>query len=316
MRARLWLKRFWIELRRFLLIVIGTLIVAIGYVVFQIPFNIAAGGVSGIGIIVNHFTGFSVAAFYLLVNLPLFVLGFFALGGWRFLVNTVIAVLLFTAATEAIQIYLPLFIGTQPITTDPLLSAIFAGLIGGVGEGLVFAAGATVGGTGIIQNNLNNDGRVAPGNSIGTLTVANAYTQSSRGLLEIEINNAGTTPGVNVDHLVTDVANLGGTVHVVAAPGRYATGTQYDFLSANTINGTFEGITDNLAFLDAVLGYTASSAYFTLIDVHDYVVFADSYNTYNVGVYLDEISNGATGDLATLIDELDLVTNAEASYAL
>ena len=150
MRARLWLKRFWIELRRFLLIVIGTLIVAIGYVVFQVPFNIAAGGVSGIGIIVNHFTGFSVAAFYLLVNLPLFILGFFALGGWRFLVNTVIAVLLFTAAIEAIQIYLPLFVGTNAITTDPLLSAIFAGLIGGVGEGLVFAAGATIGGTSIV----------------------------------------------------------------------------------------------------------------------------------------------------------------------
>src|SRR4249920_3949834 len=131
MRAWPWLPRFWMELRRFLLLLLGTQIGAIGYAVFQVPYNIAAGGISGIGIIVNHFTGFSVAAFYLLVNLPLFVLGFFTLGGWRFLVNTVISVLLFTAATAAIQLYLPTVLGSQPITANPLLAAIFAGLIGG-----------------------------------------------------------------------------------------------------------------------------------------------------------------------------------------
>src|SRR3954469_11357741 len=98
MRAWPRLPRFWMELRRFLLLLLGTLVAAFGYAVFQVPYNIAAGGVSGVGIIVNHFTGFSVSAFYLLVNLPLFVLGFFPLGGWRFLVNTVIAVVLFSFA--------------------------------------------------------------------------------------------------------------------------------------------------------------------------------------------------------------------------
>src|SRR5262245_32412067 len=144
-----WLPRFWMELRRFILLILGALIAAIGYAVFQVPFHIAAGGVSGIGIIVNHFTGFSVAAFYFLVNIPLLVLGYFMLGGWRFLVNTVIAVVFFTVATEAIGRGLPIWIGANPITTDPLLAAVYAGLIGGIGEGFVFAAGASTGGTGI-----------------------------------------------------------------------------------------------------------------------------------------------------------------------
>ena len=150
MKRRPWLIRLWRELRRYLLLLIGTTIAAIGYAVFQVPYNIAAGGVSGIGIIVNHFTGFSVAAFYLIANLPLFVLGYFMLGGWRFLLKTVISVLLFTAATEAIQLYLPNLLGAAAITADPLLSAIFAGLIGGIGAGFVFAAGATLGGTDIV----------------------------------------------------------------------------------------------------------------------------------------------------------------------
>lgn len=150
MRRRPWKIRLWVEVRRYFLLLIGTIIAAIGYAVFQVPYNIAAGGVSGIGIIVNHFTGFSVGVFYLLANLPLFVLGFFMLGGWRFLIRTVISVLIFTTATEAIQLYLPNLLGAAAITANPLLSAIFAGLIGGIGAGFVFAAGATLGGTDIL----------------------------------------------------------------------------------------------------------------------------------------------------------------------
>jgi uncharacterized membrane-anchored protein YitT (DUF2179 family) len=142
--------RVWDEFRRFTLLALGALISAAGYALFQVPHNIAAGGVSGIGIIVNHYTGFSVSLFYFLVNIPLLVLGFFMLGGWRFLFNTLLAVLLFTGATEAAVRYLPPYMNTLPITNNVLLSAVYAGLIGGIGTGFVFAAGATLGGTDIL----------------------------------------------------------------------------------------------------------------------------------------------------------------------
>ncbi|RIK57084.1 MAG: YitT family protein [Chloroflexi bacterium] len=142
--------RIWAEIRRWVLLIAGTLIAAAGYAIFQVPYDIAAGGLSGIGIIVNHFTGFSVAAFYLLVNIPLLVLGFFQLGGWRFLFSTILAVVLFSAATEYAILFLPLYFGPGPLTRDVLLSAIYAGLIGGIGGGLVYAAGATLGGTAIL----------------------------------------------------------------------------------------------------------------------------------------------------------------------
>jgi len=143
-------RKVWAELRRAALLIIGTLIAAIGYAVFQVPHNIAAGGVSGIGILVNHFTGFSLAAFFFVANIPLLILGFIFLGGWRFLVSTLASVAIFSAATEAIVRYLPLVLSAAPITQDVLLSAIFAGLIGGIGAGFVYASGATTGGTDII----------------------------------------------------------------------------------------------------------------------------------------------------------------------
>lgn len=143
-------KRLWQELRRFVLLVVGTLVTALAFSVFQEPYNLAAGGVSGIGLIVNTFTGWSVASFYFITNIPLLVLGFFYLGRWRFLVNTVIAVFIFSGAIEFFTRYLPGYLDQWPLTNNLLLSAIYAGLVGGIGEGLIYAAGATTGGTAII----------------------------------------------------------------------------------------------------------------------------------------------------------------------
>ncbi len=140
----------WRELQIFLLVLIGTTIEAFAFSVFQVPYNLAAGGVSGIGLIVHYFSGFSVSAFYLLINIPLLVLGFFYLGRWRFLVNTIVAVTIFSVAIEVFNRYLPTRLENYPLTDNILLSAIYAGLVGGIGGGLVYAAGATMGGTAII----------------------------------------------------------------------------------------------------------------------------------------------------------------------
>lgn len=138
------------ELWRLLLIVIGAVLAGAGFSLFQVPYNIAAGGVSGIAILINHFTGWPIATMYLIMNIPLFVVGFFYLGRWRFLFSTALAVLLFTVTTGFFDQYLPTLLPEWPITDNILLSAIYAGLVGGIGGGLLYLAGATLGGTAII----------------------------------------------------------------------------------------------------------------------------------------------------------------------
>ena len=140
----------WKELRRLVLLSLGVFISALGYSLFQVPYDLAAGGVSGIGIIVNQFTGFSPSYFYLIANVPLLFIGYWALGGWRFLYRTILAVLGFTLGTELAIQYMPAYLGIWPLTDNMLLSAIYAGLVGGVGGGLIYAAGGTLGGTAII----------------------------------------------------------------------------------------------------------------------------------------------------------------------
>jgi uncharacterized membrane-anchored protein YitT (DUF2179 family) len=136
--------------RTLILLVLGAVLSAVGYAVFQVPYNIAAGGVSGVAILVNHFTGWSEATFYLVANIPLFVLGYFFLGRWRFLWGTALVVLLFSVTTQWLEVNLPQYLASYPITDNVLLSAIWAGLVGGIGGGLVYWAGATLGGTAIV----------------------------------------------------------------------------------------------------------------------------------------------------------------------
>jgi uncharacterized membrane-anchored protein YitT (DUF2179 family) len=136
--------------QQLVLLTIGTGIAALGYSLFQVPHNIAAGGLGGISIIINHFTGWPVGTLYLVMNLPLLILGFFYLGRWRFVTQTMLAAVLFSVATNFFVVYLPQILDQYPLSEDLLLSAVYAGLVGGVGAGLVYRAGATMGGTGII----------------------------------------------------------------------------------------------------------------------------------------------------------------------
>lgn len=71
---------FWIEVKNYLFILIGSAIVAIGFNTLLLPNQIAAGGVSGISTIMQSF-GFEAAYVQWGLNIPLFIAGFYLLGG-------------------------------------------------------------------------------------------------------------------------------------------------------------------------------------------------------------------------------------------
>jgi uncharacterized membrane-anchored protein YitT (DUF2179 family) len=141
----------WRTIQRLLLVIGGSIIGAFGYSLFLIPFNLAAGGLTGIGIIINYLTGWPAGATLFVLNLPLLVLGFFYLGRWRFVRYTLLAALVFSVATDLFIWYLPQVLGAPSITTDLLLAAIYAAIVTGIGSGLVYRAGANPGGTAILS---------------------------------------------------------------------------------------------------------------------------------------------------------------------
>ncbi len=139
----------WRMFRRQAQIAFGSLLAALGFTLFQVPFNLAAGGVTGIGIILNKFINLPVGMTVLALNIPLVVLGFFQLGRWRFVVSTVVAVLCLSFGIDLFSLYLPPASKNWPITNNLLLASIYAGILFGLGMGLIYRAGGTVGGTSI-----------------------------------------------------------------------------------------------------------------------------------------------------------------------
>jgi uncharacterized membrane-anchored protein YitT (DUF2179 family) len=133
-----------------LLLVIGATLAAFGYALFQVPFNIVAGGLSGVSLVINHFSGWPVGLMYWLMNAPLLILGYYNLGRWRFVIRTLFAATVFSIATDVFVAYLPHWIDQFPLTNDLLLSSIYGGIVGGISAGLVYRTGSTFGGTGII----------------------------------------------------------------------------------------------------------------------------------------------------------------------
>ncbi len=103
------------------------------------PMGLVTGGVSGIGIILKHYTGFPIWLTNLILNVPIFILAFFMLGR-KSTVKSLIAngmLTLFLAVLPEVVLF----------GDDILLSAVFGGIIAGVGIGLIFLTSATSGGT-------------------------------------------------------------------------------------------------------------------------------------------------------------------------
>lgn len=138
------------------LIALGAILAAMAYVVFQLPYDLAAGGVSGLGIIVNHYTKFPVGTFFLLLNVPLFILGYYYLGRWKFIWSSLGAVLVFSLGADLMTSIMPSILEPYPVTHNTLLAAVYAGILYGVGTGVIYRYGGTIGGTSILARIIYN----------------------------------------------------------------------------------------------------------------------------------------------------------------
>jgi uncharacterized membrane-anchored protein YitT (DUF2179 family) len=132
-------------LRDFILLTSGALILAVNVDLFLAPTDLAPGGVSGLAIILRHQAGWSIGLTMLVLNLPMLVLGFFNLGRFHFLIRTAFVVVVYNLGVDLLAGWLP----ATGITADPLLNALYGGVVGGIGTGLVYRGSGTPAGTGV-----------------------------------------------------------------------------------------------------------------------------------------------------------------------
>jgi len=133
-------------LRNFLFLTIGSLVSAINVNVFLAPSELAPGGVSGAAIILNKFLPWPIGLMMLGMNLPLLFVGFKYLGRFNFLFRTLYVVVLYSLGVDLLKPLLPL----GGVTDNLILNALYGGVIGGIGSGLIYRGQGTSGGTGIL----------------------------------------------------------------------------------------------------------------------------------------------------------------------
>lgn len=150
------------NLREYFLITIGIILVAISVEYFFAPNNLAAGGVTGLAIVVNHFLpDLNVGAITLIVNGVLFGVAFFIIGG-NFGGKTLFASLGLSVIMWVIESYFNPF----AITSDLIIATIFGTLISAFGMAIVFNNNSSTGGTDILAKILNKFFHIDIGKSL------------------------------------------------------------------------------------------------------------------------------------------------------
>ncbi|MGL5354549.1 MAG: YitT family protein [Clostridium sp.] len=144
-------EKFIEELKSYAIITFGVILVAIALVYFYAPNNLAAGGLSGVALIVNYLMpGITIGGMLFVGNAILYIIAFLIIGP-EFGVKTIYA----SFGLSAIIWVMEKFFKPEAITNDLMLATIFGTILVAVGMALVFNANASTGGTDIIAKILN-----------------------------------------------------------------------------------------------------------------------------------------------------------------
>lgn len=124
-------------------IIFGCGCFALGFNLFLLPHGMNVGGISGLAMAMVHLVKFgTVGMITAIINLPLFALGGVKVGK-RFFVGSLIGMIAVSVLIDAFA-YIPV------PETEPLIGALYGGVICGIGAGIVFVTGASTGGSDII----------------------------------------------------------------------------------------------------------------------------------------------------------------------
>lgn len=147
------------KIKKILLVILGSVILGVGTGIFLTPYNIISGGVSGIAIIINHFTSWSIDMMIMVLTWGFFFLGWLLLGN-EFAVKTIISAIVYPLAfmlgtflQENTMLNLQTIVNVNGVdlpTVNYLISALVGGVFVGAGCALTYLGGGSTGGVDVI----------------------------------------------------------------------------------------------------------------------------------------------------------------------
>lgn len=171
--------------------------------------------------------------------------------------------------------------------------------------------GGTLMGNGIVIGNVRNSGTVAPGSSIGLLTIRGNYTQTPRGTLEIEVDS----PSRHDVLVVSGTARLGGTLEIQSLGYRPKYGDQIPFLRAGKITGRFQRIEMPDPRVNRGRFLNLGNVGVLLVAPTSYTLVATTPNQTRVARALDKWIGIEEGDIGETTLALDLLREEQYPQA-
>ena len=164
-------QQIWNETKDYLFITIGLLLYTISFTVFLMPYQIVAGGVTGLAAIVYYATGFRIENTYIIINLALLVVALKVLV-FKFMMKTIFAIFTLYFMLIVAQDILPKQPNGLPIKLlgegQDFMSMVIGCVITGIALATVFLNNGSTGGTDIIAASINKYHNI----SLGTVLIA------------------------------------------------------------------------------------------------------------------------------------------------
>lgn len=150
------------NIKEFMVITLGTLVVATAVFFFMLPSQVSVGSAAALAMIMSNFIPLPVSTITFLLNVVLLIIGFFLVGP-EFGAKTIYCALLMPGY---LAVYERLFPNFQSITQDPLLDVLCYTLVVGVGLAILFSANASSGGLDIVAKIMNKFLRIELGKAM------------------------------------------------------------------------------------------------------------------------------------------------------
>jgi uncharacterized membrane-anchored protein YitT (DUF2179 family) len=132
-------------LKNYIVILAGSIVMAVGITGFLAPNEIATGGTAGLAIVMHHLIPWPIGVLMALINIPLIILGY------RYLGKSFVSKTVFCIASIVVSVdVLDNIIQVPNLSNNTLLATLYGGIFIGAGLGFIFKGGASAGGGSIL----------------------------------------------------------------------------------------------------------------------------------------------------------------------
>lgn len=277
------------QMRTIFSLATGTLLMSIAINGLLAPNKLLSGGVSGLSLFLHFLFDWRLSLLTISLNIPLFILAFIFLRK-QFIILSLVGMSLLSFWLEMTQnLVIP--------TTNPLSIILLSGLLNGMGTGIIFRAGGSVGGTDIIAKILNQSFSFSMGSVVFLINMVIMLTSTYFFGIDIAvITTASMFVSSQTTNFVVDGLNKRRTVTIITSPNAG------NNIATEIMNGMSRGVT----IVPAIGGYTHS----------DKVILYTTVNLREVSKLKTLVSSHDSHAFVTIADTAQVIGNGRGFIPL